>query len=312
MTETKKPLNLIATLLDLSLPFPQKYLHIFSDITPADLEEIQKIWPQVPVIRKISLLHDLEAMMEVDSLLACDDFARFALKDEDPTVRSRAIGILWDCEDTRLAREFGQMLQHDPSEVVRAAAAAALGKFVLMGELEEISTSAFERTYTQLMECYRNEVHDEVSQEILRSLAYCSKKDVVALIQQAFNSGKKGWKTAALEGMGRLADARWKEPILATFSDEDDEIQFEAIRAAGELELKAARKPLLVMLAEETYNNDLRFQIIWALSKIGGELVRDALHDLLEHSDDEDEIDVLELALENLDLTDENPTLDII
>ena len=302
----KKSLNLIEILQDLNRPFPAEYLHIFSDITAADLAEIKKAWPQIPILRKINLLQDLEAMMESDTLLSCDDFARFALQDDNPDVRSHAINLLWDSEDPRLTRTFGNILVQDSNEIVRANAASALGKFVLLGELEEISQRYFDQTLDLLLEHYDKEVFDEVKQEILRSLSYCGKQEIAKLIKEAYETNKKAWKIAALESMGRSADNRWKDHVLANLSNEDADLQYEAIRAAGELELKASREILLRVLAEEAGNNDVFYQTIWALSKIGGGSVRETLQDLLENSNDDEEIEVLEMALDNLDFTDEN------
>lgn len=313
MAEKKEKPDLTSLLLDNSQPFPPHYLHIFSDITEADFEAIKKVWPQIAVSRKINLLHDLESMMEADTLLSCDDFARFALNDEDANVRSRAISLLWECEDPKLAHQFSEMLRVDGSDLVRVAAASALGKFVLMGELEEIPQHTFTKTVELLLSIYISELSDEVRQEILRSLSYSSRHDIIAMIQDAFHSEKKAWKVAALESMGRSADSRWKTHILEMLDSTDEDFQYEAVRAAGELELKAARSILLDMLAEdEIGNNDMRFQVIWALSKIGGESVYETLQELLDNAEDDEEIDILEMALENLEFTDDNTSMDMI
>ena len=312
MEEKDKTKNPIEMLLDISRPFPQQYLHIFSDITEADLTEIRKIWSRIAVIRKITLLQDLESMMEADTLLSCDDFARFALTDEDANVRSQAISLLWDCEDPKLAYQLGNMLESDVSEIVRAAAAAALGKFVLMGELEEISNKTFTHIVNLLLRIYKSELFDEVRLEILRSLAYSENKEIAKLILEAFSTNKKAWKLAALESMGRSADTRWQNHVMDMLESSDDDLLYEAVRTAGELELKPARTPLLEMLEEESDNDDLIYQVIWALSKIGGEDVYETLQELLENTEDEHKIDVLELAMENLEFLDDNPEMDII
>lgn len=312
MTDTdKKSLNLIEILQDIDRPFPPEYLHIFSDITAADLAEIKKAWPQIPVLRKINLLQDLEAMMESDTLLSCDDFACFALRDNNPDVRTHAINLLWDSEDPNLTRTFGDILTTDANEIVRANAASALGKFVLMGELEEISQRYFDRIVALLLEQYEKESSDEVKQEILRALSYCGKQEIAGLIKEAYETNKKAWKIAALESMGRSADHHWKTHVLANITSEDADLQYEAIRAAGELELKDAREILLRVLPEEIGNNDVYYQTIWALSKIGGGPVRETLQDLLDNSNNDEEIEILEMALDNLDFTDENSEFSI-
>jgi HEAT repeat protein len=126
------------------------------------------------------------------------------------------------------------------------------------------------------------------------------------MIHEAYTSEKKSWKLAALESMGRSADVRWKAQVLESILSDDADFQYEAIRAAGELELKAARATLMKILAEEVSNNDVYYQTIWALSKIGGETVRETLQELLEHAQDDEEIEVLEMAMENLDFTDDS------
>ncbi len=44
--------------------------------------------------------------------------------------------------------------------------------------------------------------------------------------------------------------------------------------------------------------------LIWSLSQIGGEHVREALEELVEDAEDDTEIDYIESALENLEFTD--------
>ena len=86
---------------------------------------------------------------------------------------------------------------------------------------------------------------------------------------------------------------------------DDSDIQAEAIRAAGELELPSARRPLLNLLEDENTDSDVRDAAIWSLSKIGGEGVREVLETLLDATEDEDEIEFLENALDTLTFTED-------
>ncbi len=311
MNAKEKPLNLIDSLLVPNETFPPDYLYIFSDITEADLEEVRKVWPRVPVLRKVNLLQDLEGVLESDTMFSCDDFARFALTDEDPEVRSHAIKLLWESDDPKLAVKFGELLAADPSEDVRVEAASALGNFVLLGEYEDISARVYERTLALLLEQYNADQSDRVRQEILRAVGYKGRDEIVPMIRAAYTSGKKAWKLAALEAMGHSADGRWKAQVLENLASPDADYQYEAVRAAGEICLEDARLPLLRLLAEEVGNNDVYYQVIWSLSKIGGEGVRDALQDLLDNAEDDEEIEVLEMAMDNLYFTEEISDLDL-
>jgi len=82
-------------------------------------------------------------------------------------------------------------------------------------------------------------------------------------------------------------------------------VRYEAVRAAGELELQEAREMIFDILEEGTDDNDLYFAAIWSLTKIGGKDVRALIEMNLEETDDLEEIQFLEEALENLDFTEQ-------
>jgi HEAT repeat protein len=104
--------------------------------------------------------------------------------------------------------------------------------------------------------------------------------------------------------MGKSSDKRWEKHVLSRLHSQDEEIRSEAIRAAGELGLASARAALLDVLADEE-DVEMRHEVIWALSKIGGEGVRERLEELIDLEADDEEADFLEEALENLLFTEE-------
>jgi HEAT repeat protein len=105
--------------------------------------------------------------------------------------------------------------------------------------------------------------------------------------------------------MGRTFDRRWVEHILTMMGHPDNLVRYEAVRAAGELEAQEAREALFDLLEGGTDDDDLYFAAIWSLSKIGGDGVRNLIEMALEETDDPDEIDLFEEALENLDFTEQ-------
>ena len=76
--------------------------------------------------------------------------------------------------------------------------------------------------------------------------------------------------------------------------------------------LEAARRPLLLLLDDELLDSELRAAIYWSLSKIGGDDVREILEDRLEETEDEEDVEILEDALENLDFTEEMNLFDML
>jgi len=303
--------SVINALLDNINLFPERYLSFFSDIVPAELKEIEKIWPKILLERKISLLEDLTSLMITDTRLSCEEFAKFALNDDFPEVRVNAIELLWESENPRLINLLVNLLKNDESELVQIASAAALGHFVLLGELEEIPASAFERTIKALIGKLNSSPSKELHQELLMSLSYSSIPEVTSMIETAFKDPDQTWQLTAVISMGRSADDRWKKTILKLIDSENPLIRNEAVKAAGELEIASAQTLLLNMLEDQTDEPELRLNIIWALSKIGGTAVKSALKQLLEDPSDEEEAEAIELALEALDFESGLPKIDL-
>lgn len=299
MTKTIPFSQVTQALLDEASPFPARLLHRFSDLEPADLASMLKVWPKVSLRRKLTLLEDLEELTESDTLMSFDDLGRALLTDAEGGVRTRAIRLLWECDDTKLVPVYLEMLSGDENAETRAAAAFALGLFIYEGELEEIPAQVLAAVEVALLEAARNGSTSLIRRRALEALGASSRPEVPALIEAAYRSKDANWVVSALYAMGRSSDERWEKQILPQLRSQNDDIRIEAIRALGELELTAARTPLLDLLADEE-ELEVRRMIIWALSAIGGEDVRSTLEELLEAETDEEETDFLEEALENL------------
>ena len=130
--------EVIDALLDLSRPFPPKFLHRFSDLDPENLRLLGQAWQRIETGRRIALMEDLEEIADADSLVYYDDIFEFALKDEEPRIRAAAIRMMWDSDNTRYVSTLIHFVDNDKDEIVRASAASALGAFLYQGELEEI------------------------------------------------------------------------------------------------------------------------------------------------------------------------------
>jgi len=293
--------QLIDALLDESKVFPARYLHRLSDLTLEDASEIKKQWFSISPKRRTALLEDLEQLGEADDILSFDEVCRIALKDDVPAVRRLAIQILRTYEKPRLIPAFLTMMETDTSPEVRAAAAAAMGAFIYMGEIEEISTRILRWIEDCLLRVTNSSDDKLVCRRALEALGYSSRDEVPPLIEKAYAMKDADWQVSALFAMGRSADARWKSLVLARLDDSRPAVRAEAAAAAGELELQEATKPLLKLLRDE--EDDVRTAAIWSLSQIGGERVAEALDALLQKTEDEDETELLEDALDNLAFT---------
>ena len=79
------------------------------------------------------------------------------------------------------------LLRSDPSSLVRAACATALGRFLLLGEMERITRARRDQVYSALMGVILTSPPDSVVyQHALESLAYTSNEEVESLISEAY------------------------------------------------------------------------------------------------------------------------------
>jgi HEAT repeat protein len=299
-------------LLDREAPFPPAFLYFFSDITPAELNEVGKIWPEVWIERRRGLLEDMETLAEKDTLLFFDHMAVMCLTDEDPVARATAIRLLWQSDDENLIPKLIRMLKEDPDVIVRAAAATALGLFVYQGELEEIESSIYDRILENLIQVHTGTDDRLVRRRALEALGYATHPEVRGFIEQAYETDNEEWLQSALFAMGRTCNTSWVDWILDMFDHPDSLVRYEAVRAAGELEAKAAREPLFDLLEEGVEDEDIYLAAVWSLSKIGGRGVRELIETSLEETDDPEEIHFLEEALENLNFTEQVSNFDML
>jgi HEAT repeat protein len=300
-----------AALLDNSRPFPPRFLHSFSDLSKENLSSLEKIWNQVDRQRRISLVADLESLLEADTVLCFDDLTLFVINDEEPTVRSNAIKLLWESEDVHLVPILIHHLRKDPSELVQSAAASGLGKFVFLGELDEIPPTLLKKIEDNLLDVMKTSTSQEVQRKALEALGYSSREEVKGLIGKAFEEKNSRWVASALFAMGRSADRQWENQISDMIDHHNDDIRIEAIRAAGELELVSLRDKLIEKAIDSEEIWDVHAAAIWSLSQLGGEEARETLEDLLEKAEDDEETDILEEALDNLSFTDDQHTFGI-
>jgi HEAT repeat protein len=291
--------------------FPRRYLQEFSDIGALELKTLLDVWPQVKPSRKLTLLEELDALAETDTLVSFDDLARALLTDPEPDVRTRAIRLLDECEDTKIVPSYLDMLKNDPDVNVRVEAANALNLFVDLGELEEIPGSIYHQVEDSLLASANSEDDVRVRRAALESLGYSSRPEVATLIESAFHREDPAWQASSLVAMGRSADERWSDAVTRSLVNVDDRIRKAAIQAAGELSLHSARPILLRMLGEEE-NDTILSAVIWSLSQIGGEDVRTYLENLLDQIEDDEQIAFLEEALDNLAFTEDLDRFDLM
>jgi HEAT repeat protein len=292
--------QLLEALLDEATPLHPRYLNRFSDLEGEDALLLGENWKKIALWRRQALMEDLPVLADNDYLLSFEAVGRIAVRDPDPLVRFGGIQafIASESESHDLINVLLNLAESDLDSNVRAAAASALGKFVYIGELELLPESDRSDLEDRLIKISEEDSYTEVRRNALESLGFSSRDGIQDLIANAYQSSDPAWVASALFAMGRSADETWSEEVFEHLTNPNDQIRLEAVRAAGELGLLEARKVLVSSLGDP--NDEVRLAAIWSLSQLGGEGIAEIFASLLKNASDDDEIILIEQALDNL------------
>jgi HEAT repeat protein len=292
--------ELIQALLDNSKPLSPKYLFRLSGLNHDEVQQFAAAWLKVDLLRRRALLEDLEELAEANTLVSFEEVAETALDDPDSIVRRTAIRCLWESVHSRFIEKFIHMLDNDPDTSVRAQAASGLGNYVFMGEMEEINEKTLDAIVDKLLGVVDDkQIDPSIRSRALTSLGFSSHLRIPELIEDAFDNGDDEWQRCALIAMERSTDKQWAPMVMDSLEHESQKVRLAAVTAAGELEIHEAAPMMIEMLQDE--DDEIRMAAVWALSQIGGDEAREAIENYLEQTEDEDEIELLENALDNLD-----------
>jgi HEAT repeat protein len=292
-------------------PLSARLLQEFSDLDPASLEAVMQAWPGIPVSQQRLLVDGLYRFAETNTLVSFEDFGRALLKDADAQVRMGAVRLLEESDDPKLVPAFLHILLTDMDAEARREAASALGRFVRLGELEDIPTETLREVEEALLEKANGDDQAVVRRSALEALGYSSRVEVSTLIQSSVRREDPEWRMSALVAIGLSSDERWEGEVLSRLMDANTGVRRAAVEAAGELRLGSARQ-LLFQVLEEEFENEVSGAAIWSLSQIGGQEARLYIQNLLDLAEDEEDVEYLEEALENLEFNDELNRFDLM
>ncbi len=264
-------------------------------------------WPTLPVERRRQIVTALAENAEANFELDFNALFRVTMEDEDEQVRTASVEGLWEDEGVTLIAPLVHLLRKDKSASPRAAAAASLGRFVLLGELEELEERYSKLVRGALLEAVadREEVLD-VRRRAVESIAYWDEPCVHDIIAAAYQEPAEPMRISAVFAMGRSADPDWSETVRGELHNANPAMRYEAARACGELEAKAAVPELIRLVSDP--DREVQFAAVGALGQIGGEKAKRVLERCARSADEamrlaaEDALAELELGRQPLDL----------
>jgi HEAT repeat protein len=286
-------------------------LYALSAPSSGEVELFRRQWPAVSLHRRRQAITLLTESAEANFELDFNALFRVTMDDDDEQVRTQSIEGLWEDEEATLVAPLVRALRHDPAMSVRAAAAASLGRFVLMAELEELGERYATLVRGALLESvYEDEEHVEVRRRAVESIAYLGEECVRDIIAAAYDELDEAMRISSVFAMGRSGDAHWAPVVQQELLNENPAMRYEAARACGELQVKEA-VPILIRLISDP-DRELQFAAIAALGQIGGQQARRVLELCCESEDEvvqlvaEDALAELQLWEQHLDLLDED------
>lgn len=287
MNRRTKTFNFSETLEQLraDAPITADAIYSLSDLMGENWADFQLVWPNLPVERRRHVIDRLVDTAETNFELDFSPIVHLALTDNDLEVRLRAIEGVLEESGLPTVRRLLTLAQEDTFSEVRAAAAKALGVFVLQGELGKLPERFSQELQDTVLALYNNLDEDlDVRRRALEAIANCGHTSVPELIREAYYADDLPMRVSAVFAMGRSCDERWQPIVLEELRSEYPELRYEAARAAGELELSKA----LPSLIELAYEGDREIQevAIWAIGEIGGQLARRALDQLASQAED--------------------------
>ena len=296
MTEEEKPFANILEDLFQADPLPIQELYRLSDMPAEEWAAFTTGWTAVPDERRQAIVRHLADISEDNFLVDFAPIFVHTLGDASPEVRVAALDGLWDSTDLKLIVPITRLLKEDPAEEVQAAAAGALGHYVLLAEWGQLPERILPGLIDTLLAEYDNEeTAVSVQRVLLEALGAADHPRVNKLIEEAYENGDQPMQMSAVFAMGNTADRRWTVTVMGEMESPYEDMRAEAARAAGAI----GNSDFVPRLAELAYDEDLAVQVaaVTALGQIGGDEVQRILANMLDDPEVE-EIDELFEAVE--------------
>jgi HEAT repeat protein len=256
-------------------------LQRLSKLDGEDRKEFDKRWPGIDVRRRRRIVQEMIDLAEDDVELDFDAVFIRSLDDDDNEVRLESVRGLWEHESPGLIGSLVELLEDDEDPAVRAEAALALGRFVLMYELGRLREPHYQRAEAGLRHAIEDA--DEIEEVRARAIEAIGARDeawVRQAVREAYESDTRRLKVSAVHAMGRSAENRWLPLISRELASDEAELRYEAAIATGKIGDETIIPQLLPLLTDE--DTDVREAATSALGEIGGSQAREALSELLE------------------------------
>ncbi len=250
-----------------------------SGLSVEQTELLAASWSNTDVRRRREIVEELLELEEDNVEFDFDAVFLQGLGDDDAQVRVASVRGLWEHEGPDIIAPLLGLLADDEDAGVRAEAALALGRFVLLFEEGRLRERHFRDVEAGLRAViFRADENDEVRARALEAIGSHDDAWVRQAISSAYESDVRRMKVAAVHAMGRSCEPRWLPLILRELASEEAEVRYEAANALGSLGDESVVSQLIPLLSDA--DDEVRDAVIAALGEIGGREARNALTEL--------------------------------
>jgi len=249
-------------------------------LEPEQAEAFRSAWPEIVLERRRQVIHQLVELTEDSIDLNFDAVFFAAMEDGDAAVRRDAVRGLWEYEESDLIPSLLRLLERDEETEVRAEAALALGRFVLLSALGNLREHHYQKVEQGLRWTIENELEvEEVRARALEAVGASCRPWVSEAIEEAYGGEVVRLKISALHAMGRSCEPRWLPVLIEELANGDPEARYEAATALGSLANRKAVDHLAPVLDDS--DPAVQEAAIMALGQIGGSEAKALLRPLL-------------------------------
>tara|TARA_B100000029_G_scaffold516335_2_gene628809 strand:+ start:824 stop:1810 length:987 start_codon:yes stop_codon:yes gene_type:complete len=255
----------------------------FSDLDLQNVESLKLTWLKIPKETRKTIV--LKAIQLSDESIDYEysRFARIVFDDTDPIIRRASIELVRETEDRITARCLRALLV-DPDEEVAAAAAEALGSYVLLTETSLFDKEEGSKIVAALREATSQDKPVELRSGAIESLASRDFDWISPLIMDAYYDSDERMRLSAVRAMGKTASSSWLEYIYEQLEVEDPFFRLEAVLAIGEIADESSLDSLSILFEDE--DAEIAETAVETVALIGGEVAVSVLTEFLERADE--------------------------
>ncbi|MFT4038456.1 MAG: HEAT repeat domain-containing protein [Thermomicrobiales bacterium] len=269
-----------------------------SDLSREDARAVARAWASFPEETREAIVRRIDELSEERIDVNFRRALRIALDDDSPAVRQLAVAALWEEDSSEMLERFEQLLDADPSEDVRAQAAAALERYTARAAEGDLGEEETEQLRARLLEATSPHEPLVVQRRAIEALGPLGGEPQIRdLITEFYESDEQALRCSAIYAMGRSLQPGWLPDILAELENDEAELRYEAARAAGALGSQDALPGLLSAARDD--DAEVRHAAIAAIGQIGGRGGVRALERLADDAEEAD-LELIESTIEDV------------